>query len=255
MEPMNIAIQSTSLDLLQVIVARGEVDDLSTKIIETAVIQKLYFCVHFARLDLQNKLLHLLHSLLSASISPQSSHQKNAIKRPGDGAYEENLGPEAPNESGHKPYPVSALLVQTLVDGIATPTNRPLHQHWLDFILTSIPQFQPMLQSILTPLNDCLCRQLRAGLADLLQVSESSDWGSAEIPFATTDAELIALLNGLERLTLLCLASNQEAGLSEDESVAEKPGAETGGLLGLVSNVFSSDVPSTEEDQLTVSCF
>jgi hypothetical protein len=70
-QPLNAVIQSTSVDLLQAIVSRGETDPLSLDIIEAAVIGKLFYCVHTFRLDLQNKLLHLLHAVISQQSQAQ----------------------------------------------------------------------------------------------------------------------------------------------------------------------------------------
>lgn len=245
-------IQSTAIDILQVIVARGEIDHLSVQAIEAVVIAKLYFCIHVQRLDLQNKLLHILHSLLSASTSNPDSTLGNNHRGSNDGAPVD----QATQESllgEQQAHTVNPLLLQTLMDGIATLMNRPVLQHWLDFVLMAVPQFQPMLQATVNPLNDCVCRQLRLALADILQASK--DRGDVkDIASTATDAEFIMLLNALERLVQLSLV-NAEANQEDDESsAAEKSPVENSGLLGYVSNVFSSDnVTDLTPDQLTVS--
>lgn len=257
MRPLNTAIQSTVVDLLQAIVARGEIETLSIETIEATVIGKLYFCVHMCQLDLQNKLLHLLHSVISASTSvqePQPLQPAPGKQRYIDGLPEDNATQDNPHEPGPRPYAVNALLIHTLKDGIALPSNRAVLQHWLDFILMAIPQFQRTLQVVVAPLNDCLCRQLRSLLADILHASTSKDDETGDVSSNTTDAEFTMLLNGLERLMLLSLTDTSYTGQSEEESSMEKPGQENSGLLGYVSNVFSSDhVSNMAEDQLTVS--
>lgn len=69
-----------------------------------------------------------------------------------------------------------------------------------------------------------------------------------------TDAEMIMLLNGLERMILLSLAYTSEISSSEEDNMpAEKSGSENSGLLGYVSNVFGSEsVQQMPEEQLTV---
>jgi len=79
MQPLNAVIQSTAVELLQLIVARGDVDSISTGSIEAIVVGKLYFSIHMVRLDLQNKLLHLLHSLISALAANLETVQRNAV--------------------------------------------------------------------------------------------------------------------------------------------------------------------------------
>ncbi len=75
-----------------------------------------------------------------------------------------------------------------------------------------------------------------------IQGSNSEPQEFAEdIVASVTDAELIMLLNALERLILLSLAYTSEPDSSEDDgNIMEKTTPETGGLLGYVSNVFSS---------------
>lgn len=254
MQSSNAVIQSTSIDLLQVIVARGEIDSLLVDNVEAAIIGKLYFCIHGQRLDLQNKLLHILHSLISASSSNMDTPPLlNRNLRSGDGASEDHSTQEGSQDDGRHSYAVNPLLVQTLVDGIATLSNRPVLQHWLDFILMAVPQFQPTLQSVVSPLNDCVCRQLRLSLADILRASQERR-EAEDISSAATDAEFIMLLNALERLIQLSLANVDTNQLDEDHNILDKAGTENSGLLGYVSNVFGSEsVTNPTDDQAIVS--
>lgn len=250
MDPVNILIQSTVIDLLQSIVARGEIDPLAVQVIEAVIIGKLYYCVHVNRLNLQNKLLHLLHSLISASAAGQEEVSRRG-SRHADGASEFSRGLDGA-ESGSQ-HPVNPLLIQTLVDGISTPANRPVLQHWLDFILMAVPQFQPMLHVVVTPLNDCLCRQLRANLVEITHAASKEDTYGDDILASGSDAEFIMLLNGLERMVLLSLADTSEDSTAEDEiGTAEKSPLENSGILGYVSNVFGSETTPQNSEQLTV---
>ncbi|KAG2744495.1 hypothetical protein P692DRAFT_20837634 [Suillus brevipes Sb2] len=241
MQPLNTVIQSSAIDLLQTIVARGEIEMLAIEILEPAVIGKLFLCVHLHRLDLQNKLLRFLHSIISASTS--YTYDGNPLP--------EDRSAEGSQESSKRGYNVNSLLTQTIIDGIAIPWNRPVMQHWLDFVLMAVPQFQPALQSVISPIADCLCRQLRLLLSDALKASQPM--ANERYPRVATDAEFIMLLNALERLLVLGLTQKPDANSQEDDTpVQEKPGAESGGILGYVSNVFTTDNASAAvEDQLT----
>ncbi|RDB28675.1 Protein dopey [Hypsizygus marmoreus] len=246
MQPINAVIQSTAVDLLQAIVARGDIDSVVDNI-EGIVIQKLYFCVHLLRLDLQNKLLHLLHSLISASTAHDEASRQR--ERHDSSAPSSATGHDA--EPSGRSYSVNSLLIHALVDGIAIRTNRPVLQHWLDFILMAVPQFQPALQAVVGPLNDCLCRQLLSSLRDIHRASISGQNYAQDTPSTATDAEMIMLLNGLERMILLSLAYTSELNASE-EDITEKSGTENTGLLGYVSGVFGSEsVQQMPDDQLT----
>lgn len=252
MQPQNAVIHTTSVELLQTIVARGEIDVLFIESIEAIVVGKLYYCVHLGRLDLQNKLLHVLHSLISASTAAEDPNRRPAIapKRPGDRPLE--LTVDIPQDMP-RGYNVNPLLIQTLVDGISVPTNRPVLQHWLDFILMAVPQFQPALQAVVAPLTDCVCRQLQGALDDILQVAAKEEETGDDIISTVTDAECVMLLNGLERLVLLSLAYTSEMSSQDEESTVGDKSADSGGLLGYVSTVFSSENPQTAtEEQLTV---
>ncbi|KAI6154002.1 Dopey, N-terminal-domain-containing protein [Pisolithus tinctorius] len=229
MGPLNIKIQSASVDLLHAIVARGEIDYISLEVLEPVVIGKLYFTVHLRRLDLQNKLLRILHSLISAHIA-----QSSVLHSEGGSS-----------EAGPRTYTMNPLLTQTLIDGISLPHNRVMLQHWLDFVLMAIQQFQSALQGAISPIVDCLCRQLRAFLADVLLASQPD----SSILGVATDAEFIMLLNAVERLLILGLASQAELSQQDEDSPSqEKSATESSGILGLVSNVFTVDNASTQPD-------
>jgi hypothetical protein len=243
MAPGNTALQATATDLLQALVGRGEVEALALEMLEAAVIGKLYTCVHTCRLELQNKLLHLLHSVISAT---NAGHQarRAGLSASGDTAQDAHA------------HAVNPLLVHTLVDGLSVPSNRSTLQHWLDFVLMTIPQFQSSMHAVVTPLSDCVGRQLRLCLSDILQASEPhADDSARDVHSVATDAEFLMLLNALERLILLNLQAS-DMGSTEDDGVpAEKPGSDGGsGILGMVTNVFASEAPSSVSDneQLTV---
>ncbi|KAI0050603.1 hypothetical protein FA95DRAFT_1536117 [Auriscalpium vulgare] len=250
MEPMNTTIQSTAIDLLQAIVARGEIDVLTLDGIQAAVIGKLYLSVHTRRLELQNKLLHLLHSVISATTASQGTRTPRPPNTP------DGLSERLPSHDDSQEPPgfhINPLLIQTLIDGLAILSNRAVLQHWLDFILMTIPQFQNMLHAVVSPLSDCVGRQLHSSLADIRRVLENSQAGE-DLKSMTTDAEVIMLLNALERLVLLSLSAPDVGQPDEDEVPAEKPPtSESGGFLGIVTNVFSSEsAPIGADEQLTI---
>jgi hypothetical protein len=248
MVPTNILIQSTAIDLLQAIVARGEIDPPSLQNVQTAVIGKLYVSIHTHRLELQNKLLHLLHSVISAMQDP-------GVPRPNKGvATDASVEPSTLDKSEDlHTLSVHPLLLHTLMDGINSPSNIGVLQHWLDFVLMVVPQFHHALQSLVSPLGNCICKNLRIRLDDLRRaLREGHD--HHDFRSNTTDAEFIMLLNALERLVLFSLSTTDAGNADEDEVSAEKPpGAESAGLLGIVTSVFSSEsVPTNLEEQLTV---
>lgn len=253
MSLLNGLIQSSAVEVLQLIVSRGEMEGTTVETMEAIVIGKLYYCIHTKRLDPQNRLLHLLHSLISVSTSTiEASRSIVSGKQEDSPTTAVASDADKVMVGASRAYFVNPLLVQTLVDGISTRSNRPILQHWLDFILMAIPQFQPALQSVVTPLNDCICKQLHLSLKDVLIVARQPDNYSRDIHATVTDVDMIILLNALERFVLLGLAYTEEEEGDED-IIAEKPVHESGGLLGYVSNVFSSETShAANAEQLTV---
>jgi hypothetical protein len=253
MAPTNVLIQSTAIDLLQAIVSRGEIDPPSLQNVQTTVIGKLYLSVHTQRLELQNKLLHLLHSAISA----MTPGQEPSAPRPNKGAMTDISVESSALDKPEDLYalPIHPLLLQTLMDGINFPSNSGVLQHWLDFVLMVVPQFHHVLQSLVSPLGDCVCKNLRIRLDDFRKAfRENHD--HHDFRSSTTDAEFIMLLNALERLVLFSLSTTEASNADEDDVPAEKPpGAEHAGILGIVTSVFSSEsVPTNLDEQLTVRC-
>ncbi|PCH34091.1 hypothetical protein WOLCODRAFT_61246 [Wolfiporia cocos MD-104 SS10] len=243
---LNNTCQSIAIDLLQALIARGEVDIAALQTVESVVVKKLYFCVHTGRLDLQNKSLHLLHSVIAAS-NPGMENQANKGK-----AVQLNRNSDNTLDGTTESYALNPLLVQTLLDGISIPSNRPVLQHWLDFSLMTIPLFHDAMQPAIIPLTDALCRQLRLALSDIRQAAANDQTGG-DIESLPTDADFIMLLAGIERLVLLTLSQIIETTQADDDaSTLEKPSQDTGGLLGYVSTVFSTDTSGGTEEQVTV---
>ncbi|KAI0348103.1 hypothetical protein BDW22DRAFT_1350250 [Trametopsis cervina] len=248
LRPLNESLQSATVDLLQNLTARGEIDMIALQSVESAIIGKLYYCVHTGRLDIQNKLLHLLHSTISA-LNGQIDAELQKSSRITQG--EQSIDGPRPQAPISTSYSVNPLLIHTLIDGISTSSNRPILQHWLDFILMTIPQFHDMLQPAILPLNECVCRQLRNALGEITAASRARA-RAEDVAAYNTDADFVMLINAVERLALISLSHIQQPSTLEDDMLNEKPNQESSGLLGYMSNVFSSDSGAIAgEDQQT----
>ena len=243
--------------------SRGDLDNTTLDAIETTVITKLYSCINNGRLDLQAKLLYLLHSVILAASTitdiPQQSRRSRLHLNRRSADLSTHVSVSADNlhvsESQRKlGGNVNPLLAQTLIDGISVQTNRPIFQHWIDFILMTIPQFQQSLQHLVFPLCECICEQLRNSVADLERIRQH-DWkGKGNAESTITDGEFIMFLHALERLVLQGLSKADAIAPDgpEDlpgplEKVSDRP-AEGTGLLGYVTNVFATDGPTASVD-------
>lgn len=280
MGPLNIRIQSSAIDLLQSIASRGEIDAPTLEGIEAATVSKLYATVHTEQLDLQNKLLHLLHSVLFAVASVtelgQQTHSSRITKRDdlagvtdddvgvGSRSDPTSRGDSIPTRISNSHNPVNPLLIQTLIDGLSVPSNKPLLQHWIDWILMTVPQFQRSLVHLVFPLSDCICRQLRVAVLDIGGIMDALASGTdrgqieANIISGTTDSYLVMLLNALERLVLLGLTqpAQPEPSTVPEYELGNAHGPESGGLLGIVSGVFGAETSSLGtfgDDNMSVS--
>lgn len=254
MQKLNLKTHSLVIELLQAIVSRGELNQATVESIEDAIISKLFLLVHSEKLELQNKLLHLLHSVVSSSAS-LASRQATSDEMPPQNATELSVaiidGAVHPDQSS---TPVtSSLFIQLLVDGIAVPSNRPLLHHWLDFILMTVPQFPHILTYTITPLNVCVCRQLRNSLSDISAVCLGKGGMNLDLRSHVDDAELSMLLNALERLVLIAL-DEADSGFQEEISPTDRSTSDGTGLLSMVSNVFLTESQSqSNEPLMTVS--
>jgi len=261
--PANARIQSLSIDLLQTIIARGDMGLQALESIENIVVAKIFSSIHTGRLDLQPKLLHILHSvILATSTIPQARQGKSKADAALAVAALEPSGSVASNvidEGVTRKLPSSSidpLLTQTLIHGISEISNRPILQHWLDFILTTVPQFSQSLQQLSYPLSECICRQLNSSLGLMEEVLLKGFSVRPDSAPIMTDSEFVMLLHALERLVLQGL-SKGETSYNENPDDALPTTAtekESTGLLGLVSNVFTPDGSgSFPIDSLSVS--
>ncbi|KDE03256.1 hypothetical protein MVLG_06250 [Microbotryum lychnidis-dioicae p1A1 Lamole] len=252
--PLNYHIHSVVAELLQVVMSRGEAEITGLSTIESALTSRLYLCVHRGELDLQNKLLHVLHSVVHAVAGSNARRHRRA---PSVASTTGTL--IATNELSNEAQPPDmthdAMFVRVVSDGVTTQNNNAVIHHWIDFLLMTIPQFRQSLHSVLFPLIDCLVQRLRSFVGDFERtygVDRSElikPWTSA------TDAEFTVLVNALERLLLIAIAESNAVAPDEEPkaSTAMSSDASAGtGLLGYMSGVLgSAEVEVTEVSEAT----
>lgn len=238
-------------ELLQVILSRGESEIAGVKLIEAALTSRLYLCIHRSELDLQNKLLHVLHSVVHAVTSSQKRHGSNPSI---ENHLQETTATEAqPSELTH-----DEMFVRVVSDAISTQRNNAVIHHWIDFLLMTIPQYRRSLRTVVFPLIDCLVIRLRALVVDFQRT-----YGpvlSVERPSEVTDAEYTVLMNALERLLLIAIAEALSSTVDEEPKpqervVSEASSSGPGGLLGYMTGVLASAEmePSDPGDDKRVS--
>jgi len=220
--------------------------------IESSLTVRLFLSVHRGELDLQNKLLHVLHSVIHASASapPRRGHQQvpsatsTALAQPSNDAQPPDLTHDD-------------LFVRVVSDAVKQPSNAVIH-HWIDFLLMTIPQFRHALHSVILPLVDQLVARLDALVEDLraCYVVAPASGDLAGAASSATDAEFTVVTNALERLLLIAVsesvpAAGEDDGRSADRATSEagtsSGGGGAGGLLGYMTGVLSHQELETGE--------
>ncbi|CBQ68744.1 related to DOP1-strong similarity to developmental regulatory gene, dopey (dopA) [Sporisorium reilianum SRZ2] len=161
------------------------------------------------------------------------------------------------------------LLLPLLHRGLVTASNRPVLQLWSDFILMTAPLYRSSAALLLLRLNQTACDMIAKAMLEVsgsyVPAASRPTFG-AELVVQAHDAQcsflesdVLLLINLAERLLILASSSAGSEGVgatasrsaaAEDAAnvesssiVNEKATQEHGapGLLGYVSNVFSSD--------------
>lgn len=235
MGPLNHHIHSTIAELLQVIISRGELDMVHLQAIETALSSRLYLCIHRAELDLQNKLLHVLHSVVHA-IFALRKQEKGGPDLSGQARDLDNLV---------HPIGISrdAFFVKVLSDAISLQRNSAVVHHWIDFLLMTISQFRRSLHSVLLPLIDSLVTRLRIVVTELktTYLTTPSRYLAHPLASEATDAEFTVLMNALERLLLIAISEVKVIGTdATPASPEQKTMSEGPSLFGYIAGAMAS---------------
>lgn len=232
----------TTVELLQLLAVRGFLNAKRLGEFETCLLESLLFSIETGTVERQCKLLHALHTVINSRASEGQSRQ--------DGTAD---GSKSAGKATHpQPHP---LLLRAVRAALSSRRNKPALQHWTDFLLTATSLYSGSVADVLLPINECVCALLRSAVDDIHSayiVRTASD--SADSSCETTEVDITLLLNVGERVLLQALdatahtnvrGSEHGGGLSQQ---AHEEGKDTGastGLLGYVSNVFSSEpVPS-----------
>lgn len=254
-------------DFLHFIISKiDHVDTNLLAMIHKTVINKMLYCINHGRLDLQSRLLHLLHATILMGTTPvkkptsaNSTTQNGSLPRDSSiSTFEGATGhSQSTHDAGEGLFRVvgsSPLFVKTVFDALSVPTNRPILQHWMDFLMLALPFLTNYFRRVLLPVIQCLCDQILRSRASLIEAYTDSDRVATGSP-NLTDQDLMIFLTGLERLLTFSLA---EARLGEEVDPVHKQEWSDGlrGTQGLVANVLSIEVhpsDSFQENKVTPS--
>lgn len=258
---LNEEIHMVAADFLHFIVSKlDHIDSSLLALIYKTVINKMLYCINHGRLDLQSRLLHLLHATIlmgttttarKNSIPPSSGSSQNLhMSRDNplstfDGSTGSN--PTSEGENLFRIVGSSPLFVKTVFDALSVPTNRPILQHWMDFLMLALPFQTNYFRRVLLPVIQCLCDQILRSRACLVHAYTEQTRTGTGSP-SLTDQDLMIFLTGLERLLTFSLA---EARLGEEVDSVHKQEWSDGqrGKPGLVANVLSIELHPSDSFQ------
>ncbi|KAF9115351.1 hypothetical protein BGX27_008120 [Mortierella sp. AM989] len=261
---LNEEIHMVAADFLHFIISKiDHIDPNLLAMIHRTIINKMLYCINHSCLDLQSRLLHLLHATIlmgttpvKKSSTPLNSNSQNVpMARDSsistlDGAAGSSSNLVSGHDSNESLFRVvgsSPLFVKTVFDALSVPTNRPILQHWMDFLMLALPFLTNYFRKVLLPVIQCLCDQILRSRACLLEAYTNQERNLARAP-NLTDQDLTIFLTGLERLLTFSLA---EARLGEEVDAVHKQEWSDGqrGTPGLIANVLGIEVHSSDSFQ------
>lgn len=238
MSNINRRIHAATADLLQIVISRGELPTSELHTVEDALVDRLITCIHRQELDLQNKLLHVLHAAVAAlAVVPDRRRSGSVNSTAKDVA--------ASSVAGEK-----ESFVRVIGDGITRQGNSAVVHHWIDFLLMTVPHFRRSLNRLVEPLIDRLTSRAQ-DLVFQLRLSYTPTVPRAAIGSGVTDADFAVLINALERLLIVAIDEGAASPEAEDESkLTKSPTTDASGFLGGIGGVFgvlgSSDLPASQ---------
>lgn len=227
-EQLTLRMQSSSLELLQLLVARGDLPQKSQNLVKVTLVEKLSAATQQKHLTLQNTMLHLLH----ASLSQGDKHRGHRVS-----SSTFSL-PDRPNRNSidAPAHDFEEAMLRMVIAGVSAPGNRPILQHWVDFVLMAIPHIEHDPRQ-LRALNDCFCEQLRMTMLKFRTTFAIST--VADMPATITESVPIMLIGVIERLATVL--GGKSAGRRSEER--DRQNHDGGGLLGYLPTVFSVEAP------------
>lgn len=214
-------VHSSVLESLQLLISHGHVSKSDLESLRQRLLNELERAIHARNLALQSKMLHLLHATMTPAPG-QKGHQRFGSISEKRLSLEKQRGQADPADDTFATH-----LTETISLAISTPSNRPVLQHWIDFLPMS-SSFFGIHPPLLLEINLSFSSELRR-IALHARKGEISHAGEAEV---------MMLLSGLDRILFLL----GQPGSSQKHD--DRSHAESGGMLaGLVSS-FIVDSPA-----------
>ncbi|KAI8985936.1 Dopey, N-terminal-domain-containing protein [Pilobolus umbonatus] len=199
-------IQIHVADLLYLIISKLDYVNMKlVQLIQTSALYKLLYCIHVHNLELQQKLLHLIHATLAISSATAQQKEKGHRRGSSIDSSVDNESISGINVSKNDAILLmqasSDILVKCAIDALSLPENRSLLQHWMDFLLAALPYLKHAFRQMIIPLIMCVCHQIS-------EKSQSTAIVIHENPtacFSYAENDMMIFLTGLEKLLMFGL--------------------------------------------------
>ncbi|CAG8730026.1 1458_t:CDS:2, partial [Racocetra fulgida] len=266
MNMLNQHIHMHAAEFLHHLVKNSEfVSNGMVYLVYETVLRKILYCIYAKQLDLQAKLLPLLRSTIlnqlnehfaNGTFVSNSPLTKKITTEPyysssPTGHTSSNAKEEVTSDSKHFRV-LTLLFAKVLTMALSKLSNRPLLQEWMDLIEISIPYFRQSFNSVLMPLIQCICEQLRHWKTETqdryaLMISNSElilpNSSESIDETAMSDWDIITLFNGFEEIVKDCLNKHttDDGDITQHGSKSFDTTLGLPTLTGYVTGVFSVD--------------
>ncbi len=239
------ALRAAAVDVVHCFVQRSHTAPKRMDQLESLFIEALLVAIHQGCTSVQNKMLHTLHTILTAKTSlshrPDLTQRRLSSTSHSTGMHQrtDSLGksdvdaghasptltqkPNSPASSAQQRHP-HRLLLALLQRGLAAPSNRLILQHWSDFILMTAPLYRSSVHHLLLPLNQTICDLISKAMVEVgasYAAGASRPTFGAELVVQSHDtqcsfleSDLLLLINLAERTLMLATGSHGEPAIT-----------------------------------------
>ncbi|CEP13190.1 hypothetical protein [Parasitella parasitica] len=255
-------IQLHAADLLYLVISKLDFVHMElVQQVQMAVLHKLLFCIAQQHLDLQQKLLHLLHACLAITCAStthkdksMAGHQrKNSVDSVN--SIQNAQQQQKPNQAVALIQASSNLYVKCVIDAFSLSSNRSMLQHWMDFVLATLPYITHGFRTLVVPVLMCVCHQISLR-CDIIEIAIHEKPNTSSC--ASADREVMVLLMGLEKMLMFCLTErtlNDEWFTNTSQDLPIPLISENSALIGFAQVVHGDEYPKLLEKPRDIMMF
>lgn len=235
-------LQQVAVSVLEEVILRSpSLNDTETEL-ESPILSSLSWSIQKPDHSLQVSLMSLVSVLLRRRLDESRRGSEKDHRRILSGDHISQRSTSGDRLEKQESYVVRAapprMLLDCLLEGLASTGSQPVMNHWIRFLDICLPFYVTSLFQILLPLVDCLIKTLYALFRDLQSSFEHLNLLKTvnEEPVNT----IIELLNGIEQV--LARAHDHLTANGTTQGSTKSPEQAQGFFGNMVSGVFPLDV-------------